>query len=177
MYCFGTIQHPIHFLLSRTEATNNSRKNLMEESVDDFKKALEEDKLPSNHDKEKYLCKMEAPLSLSNANEVRKYARYLIVRDFQNRNGNIQNSRIRYGDPAWEPSTWPNNWLSRTTCVKNFSDMKRTETPGKLSLNLILKEYIKITLESEGKDPETFYDKNNFDTKKGGQGKKIVVLM
>ena len=33
----------------------------MEESVDDFKKALEEDKLPSNHDKEKYLCKMEAP--------------------------------------------------------------------------------------------------------------------
>ena len=72
----------------------------MEESVDDFKKALEEDKLPSNHDKEKYLCKMEAPLSLSNANEVRKYARYLIVSDFQNRNGNIQNSRIRYGDPA-----------------------------------------------------------------------------
>ena len=63
--------------------------------------------------------------------------------------------------------------------IKEIIARKKIDPKKDLSteINLILKEYIKITLESEGKDPETFYDKNNFDTKKGGQGKKIVVLM
>ena len=52
---------------------------------------------------------MEAPLSLSNAIEVKKYARYLIVRDFQKRNNHMKDSRIKYGDPVWEPSNWPND--------------------------------------------------------------------
>ena len=147
-------------------------KDLMEEKSAEFQKAFDKDNNGRSPNKAEFISKMEAPLSLSNAIEVKKYARYLIVRDFQKRNNHMKDSRIKYGDPVWEPSNWPNDLLPWRSFSKNFSDIKKSEIPGKPSINIILKKYIKTTLESAGKDPETFYDEKNFDQKKEEARKK-----
>ena len=85
--------------------------------------------------------KMQAPLSLANANEVRKYARYLIVRDYQKRNVGKTDSKIKYGEQPWEPQFWPADLLSWKFISNNFSEIRKSDIPGNSFINDILKKF------------------------------------
>ena len=156
---FSSNQEDRIFFFGTPNATDIFKQKTLE-----IKKAFGKDiEDMKNAEKDIYL-KLQAPLSLSNANEVKKYARYLIVEDFKKRNSNMKISRIKYGDPVWEPTSWPNNDLSWTS-VKNFSELRKSEISGNLSINDVLKTFIENTLKLTGVDPELFYDKNVFDVK------------
>ena len=108
------------------------------------------------------LEKLTTPLSLSNADEVKTYARYLIVQDRQVRIPESHDVRIKYGDKTWEASFWPNDLLKWTDIKKNFSNIKINDFPGKYSILSVLREAVKRGLVARGKDPENYYDKNKF---------------
>ena len=105
---------------------------------------------------------MKAPLSLSNYHEVKVFIRYLILKDHKDRFPGSKEKKIRYGDPSWKPSFWPDNLYCWVTNKKNFSDVRNKDFPGNHSLLDVLREAIKRCLEAAGLDPEQHYDKDNF---------------
>ena len=151
---------------------SKNAKELVDTMVFDFEEAFKKDILDTDMEecndsaaKCNSYDKMKSPLSLANANEVRNYARYLIVKDFQERNPNSKGNKIKYGEPSWEAQFWPNDMLVWTSISKNFSTIKKSDFSGKLSISDVLKKLIKNALELRGEDPEKFYDKNGFDLK------------
>ena len=109
------------------------------------------------------LEKLNTPLSLANADEVKKYARYLIVQDRRVRLPESHDVKIKYGDKTWEASFWPNNLMKWTDIKKNFSNIKIHDFPGIHSILHVLREVVKRGLIARGKDPENYYDKNRFN--------------
>ena len=108
------------------------------------------------------IMKMKTPLSLANNNEIREFARYLIVRDRRIRIPDSNNKRIKYGDPTWRPSFWPDDMFCWTSSNKNFSDVRMIDLPGNHSILDVLREAIKRCLEKHGKDPENYFNKEVF---------------
>ena len=108
------------------------------------------------------IVKMKVPLSLANNNEIRDFARYLIVRDRKIRIPNSNNKKIKYGDVSWKPSFWPDDMFCWTSNRKNFSNIRIIDFPGNHSILDVLREAIKRCLENDGKDPENHFDKKSF---------------
>ena len=104
---------------------------------------------------------MKAPLSLSNYHEIKVFIRYLILKDHRDRIGSKE-TKIKYGDPSWKPSFWPDEMFCWVTNKKNFSDVKNNDFPGNHSTLDVLREAIKRCLEAAGLDPEQHYDKDSF---------------
>ena len=137
-------------------------KEVLEAKSFELEEAFEKDIFKMENGNVDIYDKMQAPLSLANANEVRKYARYLIVRDYQKRNVGKTDSKIKYGEQPWEPHSWPADLLSWKSISKNFSEIRKSDIPGNSSINDILKKFIKNALEFEGDDPEKYYDEKLF---------------
>ena len=108
------------------------------------------------------IMRMKAPLRLANNNEIRDYARYLIVRDRSMRIPESNNKRIKYGEESWKPSFWPDEMFCWSSSRKNFSDVKIRDFPGNISILDVLREAIKRCLERAGKDPENYFDNQGF---------------
>ena len=85
---------------------------------------------------------MKSPLSRSNYHEVKVFIRYLILRDPRIRLGRNQ-TKIKYGDPTWRPSFWPNEMYCWVTHKKNFSNVRNCDIPGDNSMLDVLREAIK----------------------------------
>ena len=105
---------------------------------------------------------MKSPLSLSNYLEVKMFARYLVLRDRKDRLPRSHHTKIKYGDPTWKPSFWPEEMFCWTNNKKNFSDVRNSDIPGNYSMLDVLREAIKRCLETAGLDPEQHYDKESF---------------
>ena len=140
-------------------------KEVLEAKSFELEEAFEKDIFKMENGNVDIYDKMQAPLSLANANEVRKYARYLIVRDYQKRNVGKTDSKIKYGEQPWEPHSWPADLLSWKSISKNFSEIRKSDIPGNSSINDILKKFIKNALEFQGDDPEKYYDEEVFTFK------------
>ena len=54
---------------------------------------------------------MKTPLSLANHDEIKKYGRYIIVKDHMERFPASLERNIKYGHEEWEATFWPNDML------------------------------------------------------------------
>ena len=105
---------------------------------------------------------MKTPLSLANHDEIKKYGRYLILKDHMERFPASLERNIKYGHEEWEASFWPNDMLKWSDITKNFSNIRINEFPGKASILDVLREAIKRGLASKGVNPEKHYDPSLF---------------
>ena len=156
--CRVLIEQKIPFIFSYKYEQNDTMlsfgtKNaneLVEAKLDDFleafKKDLIENEMPKFTVKFSSYKKMKSPLSLANANEIRNYARYLIVKDYQERKHSSEGKQIKYGEPDWEATFWPNDLLIWTSISKNFSNIKQSDVSGDFSITSVLKKLIKNAL-------------------------------
>ena len=108
------------------------------------------------------LEKMKTPLSLANHDEIKKYGRYLILKDHMQRFPTSLERNIKYGHAEWEASFWPNDMLNWRDITKNFSNIRINDFPGKTSILDVLREAIKRGLTSKGINPENHYDPSLF---------------
>ena len=104
---------------------------------------------------------MRAPLSLSNNDQIKKYVRYLIVHQHDERFPSTKERNIKYGDPDWEPTFWPKDIVAWND-IKNFSNVRKKDLPDGYSMLDILREVIRRALTEKGLNPETFFDNSSF---------------
>ena len=105
---------------------------------------------------------MKTPLSLANHDEIKKYGRYIIVKDHMEHFPASLERNIKYGHEEWEASFWPNDMLKWGDITKNFSNIRINDFPGKASIIDVLREAIKRGLTSKGINPEKHYDPSLF---------------
>ena len=104
---------------------------------------------------------MKAPLSLSNNDQIKKYVRYLIVHQHDEKFPSTKERNIKYGDPDWEPTFWPRDIVAWND-IKNFSNVRKKDLPDGYSMLDILREVIRRGLTEKGLNPETFFDHSTF---------------
>ena len=118
------------------------------------------------------LERMKTPLSLANTDELRQYIRYLIMLEHRENFPESKEKQIKYGKDEWKTSFWPQELMPWEKVVKNFSDMKNDDVPGKTTMVQVLREAVKRALIGRNVDPEDYYD-SSFDKKKDVKRKRI----
>ena len=150
------------------ELFNNKEEEFSEAFIEDIKSLCEPEHLDSSSDvveerRKEIYDRLTTPLTLANAREVKKYARYLILEDFKERNPLSKDANIKYGCGDWEAGFWPNDMLVWTNIKDNFSNIRKSDVPGKISVTAVLRQAIKNALEAKELDPENFFDSNKFN--------------
>eukprot|EP00092_Neocalanus_flemingeri_P041345 GFUD01045019.1.p1 GENE.GFUD01045019.1~~GFUD01045019.1.p1 ORF type:complete len:372 (-),score=104.92 GFUD01045019.1:10-1125(-) len=97
------------------------------------------------------------PLSILNFKETIHTLREYIVHDKVERTG--MGGGIKFGDPDWEPSFWPNHLWKWTDVKFNFKNLAAHHFPSSKLMGLrdFYKLCLKQCLENSGLDPERFY--------------------
>lgn len=151
---------------------NSKEKEFEKTFIDDkdYMEDLYQSEVGESENRKEFYERLKAPLSLSKAQDVRKYARYLITKDHNDRNPDSEKKFIRYGEAQWEASFWPNEMLEWGNIAKNISNIKRSDIPSGYSIYEILKQLIKNALEAKDIDPENFYDETFDKSRKRKRG-------
>jgi len=97
------------------------------------------------------------PLSIMTFPETIRTLRQSIVHDKVSRTG--AGGEVRYGNPAWEPSFWPNHLWEWTDLKQNFKNLTLRDFPcsSQMSMLEFYKLCIKRCLEAQSLDPEAFF--------------------
>lgn len=142
-------------------------RNVIDSVITKLDEAFDHDNNVDTNDSN--ISKMKSPLSLSNAHEVRDYARYLISNEYTENNPSKKkkngNTAIKYAHPDWKPRFWPEDIVSWSKITKNFSNLTKADLADKCSITELLTVFIKRSLEGNNLDPERHYFNGTFTEK------------